>query len=264
MSLPDYHVHTYLCGHAAGDPNEYIKTALDKGIAEIGFSDHAPLPVELRAGITMAPDDMEPYLTMIRNLREDYKTRIKVKSGLEVDYPFHNSFDRRYLRDPRLDYIIGSCHFIGDWAFDHPREIDEFNRRDIDGIYGDYFSILGKLIETDSCNILGHFDLVKKFGHRARSDFRNTVARLARRCAEKGIAVEINTSGLRKPVSEVYPSETIIAVLYSENVPLTLGSDSHSPEEVGYEFDRAVASIRNAGYRKISGFIKRKRYDILL
>jgi len=105
---------------------------------------------------------------------------------------------------------------------------------------------------------------VKKFGHRAHRDFSGEIRALFRGMAHGDMAVEINTAGLRKPVKEMYPSREIVGELFTLNVPVTLGSDAHLPEEVGHEFARAVEMLKSAGYRKISGFEKRKRFDIAL
>jgi histidinol-phosphatase (PHP family) len=262
--LADYHTHTSLCGHAEGSPDDFIRAAARAGLSEIGFSDHAPLPEGLREGITMRPDQTEEYLSIIESARERHASSIAVKTALEVDFPFHPSFDRRYLTDRRIDYLIGSCHFIDGWGFDNPENLHGFDDRDIDRVYSDYFTILEQLAASGAFNIIGHFDLVKKFGHRPRSDFGASVRRIARECAARNVAVEINTSGLRKPVREMYPAAEILTILFDENVPLALGSDAHNADEVAYGFDLAVDAARAAGYRRISGFSGRRRYDIPL
>ena len=264
MGLVDYHNHTPLCGHATGAPEEYVRAAVAAGLAEIGFSDHAPLPEHLREGITMTGEQTEEYLSLVGSVQREFGGMIHVRAGFEVDYPLHETFDARYFADPRIDYLIGSCHFIDDWAFDHPGYMDGFAKRDIDDIYRRYFELMKGLVSSGRFNIVGHFDLVKKFGHRATRDFAEEIAAVFRGMPAGGVAVEINTAGLRKPVKEMYPSADIVALLFTLNVPVTLGSDSHDPSEVGHEFPRAVEMLKTAGYRKISGFEKRRRFDIAL
>lgn len=262
MGLVDYHNHTTLCGHATGTIAEYIENALSKGLVEIGFADHAPLPENLRKNITMRPEEMEEYLSTVAFHAEQYKHRIGVRVGLEVDFPLQASFDIRYLTDARIDYLIGSCHILDGWLFDHPNYIDGFSTRDIDEIYSRYYEILHLLIASGHFQILGHLDLVKKFGHRPKKNFSNVIKHLFDN--SHNIAVEINTAGLRKPVAEIYPSKEIIALLFSINIPVTLGSDAHNPDEVAYEFGSVVELLKKIGYRKISTFRKRQRFDLLL
>jgi histidinol-phosphatase (PHP family) len=260
--MVDYHTHTALCGHATGTIEEYVEAAIARSLAEIGFADHAPLPEGMREGITMRADEVERYISMVGEARRSFGDRIKIKTGLEVDFPFFDAFDRKYLSDPRIDYLIGSCHFLGDWPFDHDAYVERFAERDIDDIYNEYFGILAALIESGAFDIIGHFDVVKKFGHRPRGNFDDVIGRLARGCASHGIAVELNTAGLRKPVREIYPSPKILGTLFRENVAVTLGSDSHAPGEIAHEFPRALEILRKIGYRKISGFASRRRYEL--
>ncbi len=260
----DYHVHTQLCGHASGSAENYIESAVEKGLREIGISEHAPLPEEIREGLAMSAGEAESYIKSILELKKKYGPRIEVRLGFEVDYPPFASFDKKYFTDPRVDYLIGSCHYINGWGFDHPLYIDGFRERDIDDIYESYFKILLALAGSGLFDVVGHFDIVKKFGHRARRDFLPEVEKIARSLSRHGVAVEINTGGLRHTVNEIYPSDRIIGVLFNNNVPVTLGSDAHAPENTGYSFPLAVEKLKKAGYRKISGFSKRTRYNVAL
>jgi len=262
MGLVDYHIHTSLCGHASGSPEDYIRAAVQSGIMEIGFADHAPLPEGQREGITMRSADTEAYIRLIEEARAENNGRIAVKIGFEVDFPFQESFDRRYLGDPRLDFLIGSCHIMDGWMFDNPHCVKEFEHRDINKVYTRYFELLLDLVSSGAFNIVGHLDLVKKFGHRPTRDFSEQIRMLARECSRRGVAVEVNTAGLRKPVGEIYPSDDILSVLFDENVPVTMGSDAHAPEEVAYEYAAALGRIKAAGYDTVSGFSRRVRYDI--
>jgi histidinol-phosphatase (PHP family) len=262
--MVNYHVHTPRCGHASGSPEEYVQRAIDAGLREIGFSDHAPIPLPMRQGITMEPGEEEDYLEEILLLQKRYSGNIAVRAGFEVDYPIFDTFNSDYFVDGRIDYLIGSCHFIGTWAFDHPDQIDGFSTRDINDIYREYLAIIAGLSGSGFFNIIGHFDLVKKFGHRATADLSGEIERLAAVVARSGAAVEVNTSGLLKPVAEMYPSKEIMEILFANNVPVTLGTDAHAPENVAYRLDEAIALIRSVGYRTISAFKNRKRYDMTL
>lgn len=260
--MVDFHSHTYLCEHATGTPEEYIDSAIQKGIKVFGFSDHAPLPDNLRDGITMYVHQTEEYIELISKLRNQYKEQIDIKIGFEVDYPLHNTFEKKYLTDERLDYLIGSCHFIEDWPFDHPDFIEKYEKYGVDNVYKTYYQHLAEMVSSGYFNIVGHFDLVKKFGHRSSVDFNDEIVKISKLVCKNNMAVEINTAGLRKPVKEMYPSEQILKILYKENVPVTLGSDSHTPQEVAADFDKAIELIKKIGYRKVSAFSKRKRYEI--
>ncbi|HOO70511.1 MAG TPA: histidinol-phosphatase HisJ family protein [Spirochaetota bacterium] len=260
--MVNYHIHTPRCGHASGAPEEYIEGAIKAGLREIGFSDHAPIPLPMREGITMEPGETESYLAEIITLKDRYKNKIAVRVGFEVDYPLFDTFDRSYLSDGRIDYLTGSCHFIKGWAFDHPDQIDGFKKRNINDIYTDYYSSVEDLARSGMFNIVGHFDLIKKFGHRPTADFAQTIHTIALILARNSTAAEINTSGLLKPVAEMYPSEKILGIFFENNVPVTIGTDAHEPGNVAYKINEAVALLKKTGYRKISTFQGRRRREI--
>jgi histidinol-phosphatase (PHP family) len=264
MGLTSYHVHTPRCGHATGEPFEYVEEALELGFTEIGFADHAPIPLPRREGITMEPGETEDYISDLQAVKEKYQGKIAVKIGFEVDYPLEVTFPRRYFMDSRLDFLIGSCHFLGSWPFDHGDYMDEFEKRDMNEVYYRYYSIIHSMVESRLFQVIGHLDLMKKFGYRPQNEPVDLLERIARRAGELGISVEMNTAGMIKPVEEIYPSDSILQILYNHNVPVTLSSDAHAPEQVGQYFDLAVNKLKKTGYKKISGFHKRKRYDIPL
>jgi histidinol-phosphatase (PHP family) len=262
--MVNYHNHTPLCGHATGELDEYIQRAIENHIIEFGFSDHAPIPAHLRDGITMSPEQMPQYINLILSKKEEYKDSLEIKLGLEIDFPVFDSFDKRYLKAPMIDYIIGSCHYIGEWGFDNPTEIYKFDEKIIDEVYLEYYNAVESVVDSGLCDIIGHFDLIKKFGHRPASDKNQVVRRIAKKIYKKNITAEINTSGLKKPVNEIYPSDEILKIFFEENVPVTLGSDSHSPDDVCIGYSIAIGKLKTTGYKKVSGFTMRKRHEILL
>ena len=74
-----------------------------------------------------------------------------------------------------------------------------------------------------------------------------------------GIAMEVSTAGLRKEVMEIYPSKVFLEEAFRRKIPILISSDSHAPQEVGYEFDRAISLVREVGYKELSTFYERKR-----
>jgi len=264
MGFINLHNHTCLCGHASGSLDEYIEEALKKNISCFGFSDHAPLLEEVRGGVSMEPEETETYIEAVLSAKTKYAGSIEVLLAFEVDYPLHKSFAESYFTDKRIDYLIGSCHCIDGWAFDNEQNIEMFSKRDIDDIYADYYEIISKFVESRLFNIVGHFDLLKKLGFRSRRTFADVIESIAKKMAKTETAFELNTSGLVKPIKEMYPSKEIIDIFFNCNVPVTMGSDSHSPEQVGYGYDAAVDILKTTGYRKLAVFRKRKLFEMPL
>lgn len=253
MPLPfaDYHMHTPLCGHATGNPEEYARHAISAGLREIGFSDHAPFVHMVDPGVTMDIKQLPDYYRMMEEVRQKFRTELTIKIGLEADFiPGYEDRTRAVLEDYPYDYIIGSVHFIGDWGFDDPAQRLRWGAADINQVYRDYYALLRAAAKSGMFDIMGHVDLPKKFGHRATEDMTAEVKETAEIFKESKVVVEINTAGLRKPVGEMYPASEWLKIYAQAGVPLTFGSDAHQPDHVGKDFDRARRLALDAGYNE--------------
>ena len=261
--LVDYHIHTARCGHAVGSMEEYLERAVELGLGEIGFSDHLHLyflPRDRRdPTLAMAEEELPEYVESVLRLR-DRHPRIPVRLGIEADYfPGQEDVLRRILEPYPWDYVYGSVHFIGDWGFDDPKYVDRYAEWDIDELYRRYFGLVKGAADSGLFDVLGHLDVVKKFGHRPERDPGPLYASVAAALREAGVCIEVSTAGLRKPVGEIYPGPQLLTECARHGVPVTLGSDSHKPTEVGFAYDRALEALKAAGYRSIARFQRRTR-----
>lgn len=247
--LIDYHMHTPLCGHALGEPHEYAQQAIQVGLNEIGFSDHAPFLKSPLPGITMSMEELPLYHRMIERVRGEFSGRLAIKIGIEADYiPGFEDQTRALLAAYPYDYVYGSVHFIDEWAFDNPDERNQWDRADVNRVYLAYFQLLRKAAESQLFDILAHVDLVKKFGHRPSQDMSAEIRTIARACRANNVAIEINTSGLRKDIREIYPSLQTLSIYAQEGVDIVFGSDAHLSTDVGKDFDQAARLALDAGY----------------
>lgn len=248
-ALPDYHVHTARCGHARGTAAEYVAAARERGVAAVGIADHVPLLHGPDPELAMGLDELAAYVDEVTALKRRHPGFVLL--GIEADYR-PDTFPRlqELLAEHPFDYVIGSVHYLDGWGFDDPRYVGGFAERDIDEVYRRYFEQVGDAAESGAFTILGHLDLVKKFGHRPRRSLDRVLERLTERIAPTGVLVEVNPSGLRKPVGEAYPSADILALLHDRNVLITFGSDAHQPADVARDFAAALTLAWNAGHRE--------------
>jgi histidinol-phosphatase (PHP family) len=258
--LVDYHVHTALCGHAVGEMEAYVTKAVEKGLEEMGFNDHAPTFHVQDPELAMAADQLPIYVSRVRALQEEYG-RPRIRLGIEADFvPGHQEDLRHLLNQYDFDYIYGSVHIIGDWRFDDSRLYPQhYQDRDPDEACRDYFGLIQRSARSGLFDIMGHMDLIKKFNHWPLSGIDELLERTVEAIAEADVCVEVNTSGLRRPCREIYPSDTILRSCHRHDVPVTLGSDAHRPEEVGMDFDRAMDLLKKVGYKQIATFEGRQR-----
>lgn len=261
MNLVDYHIHTYLCGHAVGKPVDYVKAALSANLIEVGISDHISLSLPEDS---IPLDKLQLYIDMVEEAKHLYEDKIEVRLGFEVEYSRDNI---EYVADilgsiDGLDYTLLSIHKIDGWIINSSKSRDRYMEIDLYKLYEEYFDLICEAASLKLFQVVAHIDLPKIFGFKPCEDMKPLYEDVARKLAKAGVCVEVNTSGLRKPVAEVYPAKEFLEVLRRYNVPVTLGSDAHKPEDVAYRFDDAIDTISKAGYRHISVFERRRRMDI--
>ncbi len=262
MSLPaDYHMHTPLCRHARGEPEEYVQQALKLGFREIGFSDHAPMPQDDFDNWRMTADKLDEYVTKIRKVQKDFP-QLDIRLALEVDYlPGYEDWIRDLAARQPWDYLIGSVHYVSDsWAVDDPQKLSEWQHRDAGEVWTVYFERLTRAAETGFFEIIGHADLPKKFGHRPSSDGTSLYRTFLEAAKKHNCAIELNTAGLRKDCREIYPSREILQLAFQTGVSITFGSDAHAPEEVGMNFAEAVQLAHEVGYNECCRFVQRRKH----
>lgn len=256
--IADYHMHTPLCKHAVGEPEEYARRALERGIDEIGFSDHTPMPSTYDPDWRMSLDEYPRYLEMVRRCQKAVP-QLSIKLGLEADYhPGTEDYVRDVIARHPLDYVIGSVHFLGDWGFDNPEHAHRFDEQDVFAVYGQYYELVIGLARTRMFDILGHPDVIKKFGHRPSRDTADLERKALQAVAEAGMALDVNTSGLRRPAREIYPSLRMLQTAHALGIEITFGSDAHDPKQVGESFPEALALVKSAGFREFRRYTARR------
>lgn len=253
----DYHMHTPLCKHAVGAPEEYVRRALERGIDEIGFSDHNPMPDGYDPNFRMAADQLPEYVESVLWARRRFPD-YPIKLGLEADFhPGTEVFVRDTIRRYEFDYVIGSVHYIGDWGFDNPANIQRYKSADMYEVYRQYFDLVIRMARTGLYDIVGHPDVIKVFGHRPDRPYDDLLVPVVRAVEEAGMTLEVNTSGLRKPCREIYPSRRFLEIAREHGVPVTLSSDAHDPRHVGEDYDAAVDLLSSVGYTHLMRYAGR-------
>ncbi len=247
----DYHMHTPLCQHAAGPMEAYVQRGLELGLREVGFSDHNPLPNGLGANVRMKESELDDYVERVLHLRSQYRGKIEVRLGLELDYVegLEEYLAAQIARYP-FDYVIGSVHYldrqcrIGSWS-----PATSYDR---------YVALIGKLTRSGLCDIIAHLDVVKRSGQPPTPAIRDALPDIA----AAGLCLEINTSGYRHPElaePQPYPALPLIPEAIALGIPLTVNSDAHAPDQVGMKFAEMETFLRANGCRQLARFEKRQR-----
>lgn len=245
MILCDLHVHTNY-SDGKNSPEEVVKSAIEKGMTCLGFSDHSYTFFDEVYCMTKA--DTENYYDEISALKEKYKDKIKILCGIEQDI---------FATEPtdRYDYVIGSVHYIK--IEDEYVPVDETPQKltdaadkyfggDIYKLTEIYFDTVAQVIEKTDADIIGHFDLISKFNEGGKmfdesdcryvSVWKNAVDRLI----PSGKPFEINTGAISRGYrTDPYPSREMAEYIRDKGGKFILSSDSHSADTLCFVFDRA-------------------------
>ena len=271
--LTDYHVHLrpdeddtpperYF---TPGNAERYRDAAEERGIAELGVAEHIhrftqSLQVwEHPWWRLWARDDVDDYCAFVR---EETDLRL----GIEADYVAGRE-DRlaAFLEQREWDFVIGSVHFVRDAAVDleGPDWEHVWGRGDRpDRIWQRYFETLAEAARSGLYDVMAHPDLVKVWGSarpQPERDPRHYYEPAVEAMLDAGVAMELSTAGLRKPVGELYPGPALLAMAVDAGLPIALSSDAHVPGQVGFRYDDAVAALRDAGVTELCVFERRER-----
>jgi histidinol-phosphatase (PHP family) len=272
--LTDYHVHlrpdedgsTAERYFTAGNVERYRDAATERGIEELGVAEHMHRFVQALEVWQhpwyrhWAQDDVDEYCDFVRGAG--------LKLGFEADF-LSGREDRlqNLLEDRDWDYVIGSIHFLRDDAIDVHGEPDWeawdiWRGADPEKVWARYFETLGEAARTGMFDILGHPDLVKVFAGQVpapEGDLRRFYDRAMDGIADSDVAVEVSTAGLRKPAREIYPAPAFLEMCLEAGRPVALSSDAHTPEQLGFEYERALSLLETLGVSEIAVFERRVR-----
>ena len=269
--LTDYHLH--LRPDAEGTDAEqyftpanaerYRTVAEERGIAELGCAEHVyrfaqALEVWRHPlWCASATDDLDDYAGFVREQTD-------LKLGIEADFIAGREDRMATLLDAHeWDFVVGSVHFVGEHAVDHDGyEVFDHRSQRPDELWRRYFVTLGEAARTGLFDILAHPDLVKLWGAKRpvpEGDLRRFYELAMDGIAESGIAVEVSTAGLRKPVGELYPAPAFLQMCLEAGCSVALSSDAHVPGDVGRDYEVALELLESLGVGELAVFERRQR-----
>ena len=258
--LVDYHMHLRApdaggerIDHTVEAIERYVARAVELGVDEIALTEHVYYVVETRS-VWRLPYQLERCLHSLDDYCDavlDAKRRgLPVKLGLEVDWvPEHADELAAVLEQYPWDLLLGSVHWIDGLAVDQRSGLWELG---VQAVWARYVHELEAAARSGHFDVLAHPDLVKIFGDRVAWDWQPLIESL------DGVALEISTAGLRKPVRELYPEPSLLHTARAAGVPVTLASDAHLASDVGRDLGEGVALAREVGYDTVTAFDGRR------
>lgn len=257
MEIIDYHVHSCNSFDGKASVEDICRSAVKLGICEICFTEHFSVdPYDVSFNVL----NYDRYSSDIDRSVELFKNKLNIKKGLEIGEPylFRDSLEEK-LGNMELDFIIGSIHNINSLKLRLYIQGKEKSR-----IYEDYFEEIYKMADNSDIDVIGHLDLMKRyayhdFGNYCFEDYEELIGSILKRTIDRGIGIEVNTSGFRNEVKEPYPSFDVVK-LYRElgGEIITIGSDSHDCNNIGNNYFTVLNMLKTLNFKYVFKFQNRK------
>ncbi|MGD9761180.1 MAG: histidinol-phosphatase [Candidatus Izemoplasmatales bacterium] len=238
IMFSNYHTHTYLCNHAVGDVEDYVKQAIEYGFKTLGMSDHAPFTFLNDRSVRMGIEDYPIYLQQLEAAINKYGNQIKIYKGLEIEYfPDKIIHYQNFLKD--MDYLVLGQHYVeAKNKLKSIYDISEIQDMQI------YVTTMIEAMKTGYFKFIAHPDIFL-FNAIEISDEMIYLSRLLIEAAEKyNVTLEINANGIRrgkipyiKKTRYCYPRKEFWELVKGTNVKVIISSDAHEPKLL---FDEAV------------------------
>jgi histidinol-phosphatase (PHP family) len=257
--LYETHMHTPLCKHAIGEPEDYAAVAQRRGLKGIIVTCHNPMPDNYAARVRMDPGQFPAYVELVARARKAWMEKVDVRLGIESDYsPGFEPYLEKFHASAAFNYVLGSVHpHVGEYQ-------TLYYRGDPVAFQKLYFEHLAMAAESKLFDSLSHPDLVKNcFPRTWRVDaIMDEICASLDRIAKAGTAMELNTSGLNKDIQEMNPGPKILEKMRERNIPVVVGADAHAPVRVAADFEKALDMLREIGFKSVNIFLERKRVEI--
>ena len=255
----DSHVHTTISHDGKSSMDEFIKSATQKGVDEITFTEHYDVYDGLQS--TLKTLNVQNYLETYVKMKEiyDFKFNFGIEIGLQPDIkPNIDNLVKTY----GFDFIIGSSHITT--KKDISKDSSFFEGLSYKEAYLKYFEeVLLNIKVHNNFDVYGHLDYVVRYGgYNIKSidykDFSEVLDAILKLLIKKGKGIELNTSGLRYGLPYPHPNVEILK-RYKElgGQIITLGSDAHQVSDLASNFNLAYELLHSVGFKHIAVFHNR-------
>lgn len=228
--LFNYHTHTTRCNHAAGTDREYVEAAIAAGVKVLGFADHSPYVFpesfgDYSSGFRMRPEQFDDYASSVFALRDEYKGKVKILLGVEIEYyPLCFDETERFLKDRGLEYMIVGQHFTRN-EHDPGAVYAGARHADDEAALSDYTDTIVKCIRSGKFLYIAHPDVIRFDGDPAI--YEKQMLRIGEAARQYNVPLEINLLGYRE--KRRYPTAEFWRIAGEAGAPVIIGVDAHSP-----------------------------------
>lgn len=259
----DMHTHTSNSADCNEIMENTVKSAIEKGISVLAFTDHCDLTYfDVRDNYDSIKESFEEADAM----REKYKDKIKILSGIELgEYIYNKNLGDYMLKSFDYDVVIASIHVRRDNTVFSFTDYSKEKEADINEMLEEYFEDLYELAKVMDYDILAHLTIPYryingKYGYSFNSrDYEEIITKILKTVIKREKALEINTSGVKNS-GMLFPDEWIIEKYYDLGGRIiTIGADAHLSENVASGFEEVEEYLKKLGFKGYNYFEKRKR-----
>ncbi|MDF1513808.1 MAG: histidinol-phosphatase HisJ family protein [Anaerolineae bacterium] len=258
----DTHTHSTFSPDGKKAMSLMVDAALERELQGIAFTEHAEwYPGDDAYGYLSLPD----YFANLQAIQNHHYGKLEILSGIELGNPHEFAVEvEAMLNDWPFDIVIGSVHWIDNLAgWERP-----FFSQGVGHAYQRYFEETLLMVDQAQFDVLGHLDLVRRDSQvlfdrvLPLQDYEDVIHQILERLIERGKGLEINTSSLRKGMTEPLPNIEVLR-WYRElgGELLLLGSDAHNPLDIAHSFTSAREMVKNAGFQALAVYHQRQVTD---
>lgn len=250
--LADYHNHPqahrtdlHYCEEVL---QPWADKAIELGLKELALTDHD----RYKAGVDFGEID---------RMRER-NPQLNIRAGIELDNDPETSADGRLWVEKnwdKMDFVLGSIHFVNEFPFDHPNFISEYDKYDINELHRSYYAELCKIASSGLVDGIGHLDLICIFNKLPTEDIAAEIDETLDLIKKLDLSMEINVNGFRKPLQRQYPDREIIRKAKAREIPFTISSDAHAAKDLNHNYDKLELLLKEEGISEVAIYEKHQR-----
>jgi len=258
----DYHIHTNFSCDSNQLPEDVCEKAIALGFEEIAFTEHLDLdPQDEGYGFY----NYDRISEKILELKGRYKGKLAIKKGIEITYQKNREQETiEFLEGKDFDFVIGSVHLLGDFDISQALGTEQYLlSMSRENLFLSYFDTTFELVKSGIFDVLEHFEMVRRYALEYTEDytyeeFKEHIDKILKLMVKTGIALEVNTSGIRHLPGETYPRFKVIErFLELGGINVTIGSDAHLPEHIGFKIKETIEYLQRMGVNELATFSDR-------
>lgn len=262
----DYHVHSSFSGDCKYSMEDMVKGAVEKNIKTLCFTDH--IDYDYGNDEIDFVFDKNDYFKELKKMKCNYKGQIEILSGVELGMQLHlvDNIQQKISLD-NFDFIIMSIHTVMGKEM-HEGEL--FANRDLLDAYFLYYDEMYEVLDRfNDFDIVGHINLIDRYVKYMNNrtiqleEYKDYIEKVLKKIIDKDKGIEINTSGIRYGINSYLPTVEILK-LYKKlgGEIITVGSDAHNPEHIGFNYKEVVELLRELNFKYLTIYKNRRKQFI--